>query len=141
MDLCFRAEIEVKHLQELTSTSTCDILHPSLTHGLKFLCFSASHSPQYGIVLDAGSSHTALYIYKWPADKQNGTGVVTQHSECDVNGRYTQLLQQLPTVLHVKHLGTSNPVSCNNLRCNNICSPLFVPVIFDQNIVSYKMFG
>ncbi|XP_075935777.1 ectonucleoside triphosphate diphosphohydrolase 2 [Anarhichas minor] len=40
----------------------------------------------YGIVLDAGSSHTALYIYKWPADKQNGTGVVTQHSECRVNG-------------------------------------------------------
>lgn len=40
----------------------------------------------YGIVLDAGSSHTALYIYKWPADKQNGTGIVTQHSECHVKG-------------------------------------------------------
>lgn len=40
----------------------------------------------YGIVLDAGSSHTALYIYKWPADKQNGTGVVTQHKECHVKG-------------------------------------------------------
>lgn len=40
----------------------------------------------YGIVVDAGSSHTALYIYKWPADKQNGTGVVTQHSECHVKG-------------------------------------------------------
>uniref|UniRef100_A0A3Q4BAZ1 Uncharacterized protein n=1 Tax=Mola mola TaxID=94237 RepID=A0A3Q4BAZ1_MOLML len=40
----------------------------------------------YGIVLDAGSSHTALYIYKWPADKENGTGVVTQHSECHVKG-------------------------------------------------------
>ncbi|XP_035523365.1 ectonucleoside triphosphate diphosphohydrolase 2 [Morone saxatilis] len=40
----------------------------------------------YGIVLDAGSSHTALYIYKWPADKQNGTGVVTQHKECHVMG-------------------------------------------------------
>ncbi|XP_040013922.1 ectonucleoside triphosphate diphosphohydrolase 2 [Xiphias gladius] len=40
----------------------------------------------YGIVLDAGSSHTALFIYKWPADKQNGTGVVTQHSECHVKG-------------------------------------------------------
>ncbi|KAM4532155.1 ectonucleoside triphosphate diphosphohydrolase 2 [Fundulus diaphanus] len=38
----------------------------------------------YGIVLDAGSSHTALYIYKWPADKQNGTGVVTQHKYCRV---------------------------------------------------------
>ncbi|KAM9338061.1 ectonucleoside triphosphate diphosphohydrolase 2 [Symphorus nematophorus] len=40
----------------------------------------------YGIVLDAGSSHTALYIYKWPADKQNGTGVVTQHTECHAKG-------------------------------------------------------
>ncbi|KAK5851737.1 hypothetical protein PBY51_023265 [Eleginops maclovinus] len=40
----------------------------------------------YGIVLDAGSSHTALYIYKWPADKLNGTGVVTQHTECHVKG-------------------------------------------------------
>ncbi|XP_073323129.1 ectonucleoside triphosphate diphosphohydrolase 2-like [Pagrus major] len=40
----------------------------------------------YGIVLDAGSSHTSMYIYKWPADKQNGTGIVTQHSECDVTG-------------------------------------------------------
>ncbi|XP_035628135.1 ectonucleoside triphosphate diphosphohydrolase 2-like isoform X1 [Oncorhynchus keta] len=40
----------------------------------------------YGIVLDAGSSHTAMYIYKWPADKQNGTGVVTQHTECHPKG-------------------------------------------------------
>nr|XP_055036226.1 ectonucleoside triphosphate diphosphohydrolase 2 [Misgurnus anguillicaudatus] len=40
----------------------------------------------YGIVLDAGSSHTAMYIYRWPADKLNGTGVVTQHSECHVKG-------------------------------------------------------
>lgn len=41
---------------------------------------------EYGIVLDAGSSHTSMYIYKWPADKQNGTGIVTQHDECDVKG-------------------------------------------------------
>ncbi|XP_038123669.1 ectonucleoside triphosphate diphosphohydrolase 2-like [Cyprinodon tularosa] len=40
----------------------------------------------YGIVLDAGSSHTSLYIYTWPAEKQNGTGIVTQHSECNVEG-------------------------------------------------------
>uniref|UniRef100_A0A8C1LM86 Ectonucleoside triphosphate diphosphohydrolase 2b n=1 Tax=Cyprinus carpio TaxID=7962 RepID=A0A8C1LM86_CYPCA len=40
----------------------------------------------YGVVLDAGSSHTALFIYRWPADKLNGTGVVTQHSECHVKG-------------------------------------------------------
>ncbi|XP_017281005.1 ectonucleoside triphosphate diphosphohydrolase 2 [Kryptolebias marmoratus] len=41
---------------------------------------------RYGIVLDAGSSHTSFYIYKWPADKQNGTGVVTQHRECHIDG-------------------------------------------------------
>lgn len=41
---------------------------------------------QYGIVLDAGSSHTSMYIYKWPADKQNGTGIVTQHNECHAKG-------------------------------------------------------
>eukprot|EP00066_Takifugu_rubripes_P009576 XP_003976659.1 PREDICTED: ectonucleoside triphosphate diphosphohydrolase 2 [Takifugu rubripes] len=41
---------------------------------------------RYGIVLDAGSSHTSLFIYKWRADKENGTGVVTQHSECHVKG-------------------------------------------------------
>lgn len=58
--------------------------------------FSASHCPQYGIVLDAGSSHTALYIYKWPADKQNGTGVVTQHRECHVKGRCEQFHHQKP---------------------------------------------
>ncbi|XP_052448871.1 ectonucleoside triphosphate diphosphohydrolase 2 [Carassius gibelio] len=40
----------------------------------------------YGIVLDAGSSHTAMFIYKWPADKQNGTGIVSQHSECHAKG-------------------------------------------------------
>ncbi|XP_069022217.1 ectonucleoside triphosphate diphosphohydrolase 2-like [Embiotoca jacksoni] len=42
--------------------------------------------PMYGIVLDAGSSHTAMYVYKWPAEKQNGTGIVTQHSQCHMKG-------------------------------------------------------
>ncbi|KFP83094.1 Ectonucleoside triphosphate diphosphohydrolase 2, partial [Acanthisitta chloris] len=41
---------------------------------------------QYGIVLDAGSSHTAMFVYKWPADKENDTGVVSEHSMCDVDG-------------------------------------------------------
>ncbi|KAI4885052.1 hypothetical protein NFI96_015973, partial [Prochilodus magdalenae] len=50
-------------------------------HSLTSLCLA------YGIVMDAGSSHTSLYIYKWPADKQNGTGLVTQHSECRVKGK------------------------------------------------------
>ncbi|KAJ3607422.1 hypothetical protein NHX12_024473 [Muraenolepis orangiensis] len=37
---------------------------------------------RYGIVLDAGSSHTALYVYKWPAEKDNNTGRVTQTESC-----------------------------------------------------------
>ncbi|XP_060107094.1 ectonucleoside triphosphate diphosphohydrolase 2 [Heteronotia binoei] len=41
---------------------------------------------KYGIVMDAGSSHTAMFVYKWPADKENDTGIVSQHSMCDVKG-------------------------------------------------------
>ncbi|XP_077707641.1 ectonucleoside triphosphate diphosphohydrolase 2 isoform X1 [Canis aureus] len=41
---------------------------------------------KYGIVLDAGSSHTSMFIYKWPADKKNDTGIVGQHSSCEVHG-------------------------------------------------------
>ncbi|XP_015682095.1 ectonucleoside triphosphate diphosphohydrolase 2 [Protobothrops mucrosquamatus] len=41
---------------------------------------------KYGIVLDAGSSHTAMFVYKWPSDKENETGIVSQHSDCHVKG-------------------------------------------------------
>ncbi|XP_063073001.1 ectonucleoside triphosphate diphosphohydrolase 1 isoform X2 [Engraulis encrasicolus] len=42
---------------------------------------------KYGIVLDAGSSHTAVYIYQWPAEKENNTGMVSQLVKCKVKGR------------------------------------------------------
>ncbi|KAM6117457.1 ectonucleoside triphosphate diphosphohydrolase 8-like [Phoenicopterus ruber ruber] len=41
---------------------------------------------KYGLVFDAGSTHTALYIYRWPADKENGTGIVSQVEACAVSG-------------------------------------------------------
>ncbi|KAL0964699.1 hypothetical protein UPYG_G00327750 [Umbra pygmaea] len=41
---------------------------------------------KYGIVLDAGSSHTAVYIYEWPAEKENDTGRVHQKHICKVLG-------------------------------------------------------
>ncbi|XP_009080561.1 PREDICTED: ectonucleoside triphosphate diphosphohydrolase 1 [Acanthisitta chloris] len=41
---------------------------------------------KYGIVLDAGSSHTNLYVYKWSAEKENDTGVVHQVEVCKVEG-------------------------------------------------------
>ncbi|XP_031438488.1 ectonucleoside triphosphate diphosphohydrolase 1 isoform X2 [Clupea harengus] len=42
---------------------------------------------KYGIVLDAGSSHTAVYIYEWPAEKENNTGMVRQRHTCAVKGK------------------------------------------------------
>ncbi|KAM9521818.1 ectonucleoside triphosphate diphosphohydrolase 8 isoform 1-T1 [Guaruba guarouba] len=43
-------------------------------------------STKYGLVFDAGSTHTALYIYRWPADKENGTGIVSQVEACTAAG-------------------------------------------------------
>ncbi|CAK7301248.1 Ectonucleoside triphosphate diphosphohydrolase 1 [Vulpes lagopus] len=58
---------------------------------------------KYGIVLDAGSSHTSLYIYKWPAEKENDTGVVNQIEECKLKGpgisRYAHKLSEIDIYL------------------------------------------
>lgn len=43
---------------------------------------------QYGIVLDAGSSHTSVFIYEWPAEKENNTGMVRQTHTCGVKGTW-----------------------------------------------------
>ncbi|XP_063172180.1 ectonucleoside triphosphate diphosphohydrolase 2 [Candoia aspera] len=59
--------------------------------GLILLCVPTKdvlESPafKFGIVLDAGSSHTAMFVYKWPSDKENETGIVGEHSDCHVKG-------------------------------------------------------
>ncbi|KAK2517715.1 hypothetical protein Q9233_012971 [Columba guinea] len=42
---------------------------------------------KYGMVFDAGSSHTSLFVYEWDSDKKNNTGVVSQSLSCDVQGQ------------------------------------------------------
>ncbi|KAF4079205.1 hypothetical protein AMELA_G00190170 [Ameiurus melas] len=44
------------------------------------------YSTRYGMVFDAGSSHTALFLYQWPGNKENNTGIVSQTLTCDVKG-------------------------------------------------------
>ncbi|XP_024421619.2 ectonucleoside triphosphate diphosphohydrolase 3 [Desmodus rotundus] len=41
---------------------------------------------KYGVVLDAGSSRTTVYVYQWPAEKENNTGVVSQTYKCSMKG-------------------------------------------------------
>lgn len=38
-------------------------------------------------MLDAGSSRTTVYVYQWPAEKENNTGVVSQTFKCSVKGK------------------------------------------------------
>ncbi|XP_060697729.1 ectonucleoside triphosphate diphosphohydrolase 8-like [Hemiscyllium ocellatum] len=40
----------------------------------------------FGIVLDAASTYTSIYLYHWPMNTMNGTGVVSQLYKCDVDG-------------------------------------------------------
>lgn len=54
------------------------------------------YSTQYGMVFDAGSSHTSLFIYKWPGGKENNTGIVSQMKVCEVDGGGISSYKQNP---------------------------------------------
>lgn len=41
---------------------------------------------KFGILFDAGSSHTSLFVYQWPANKEKDTGVVSQALTCQIEG-------------------------------------------------------
>ena len=42
---------------------------------------------QYGVVIDAGSSHSQIFVYKWDGEKENGTAIARQIFSCKVKGK------------------------------------------------------
>lgn len=44
------------------------------------------NDPQYGIIVDAGSSHSGLILYKWSGEKKHCTGLVEQIHDCTADG-------------------------------------------------------
>ncbi|XP_034031169.1 ectonucleoside triphosphate diphosphohydrolase 3 isoform X2 [Thalassophryne amazonica] len=47
---------------------------------------SKKYTLEYGIVIDAGSSRSNVFLYEWPGEKQNDTGVVEEKRNCKVKG-------------------------------------------------------
>lgn len=41
---------------------------------------------EYGIVIDSGSSRSSIYLYEWPGEKENETGIVHEVMNCRVAG-------------------------------------------------------
>uniref|UniRef100_T1IIW9 Uncharacterized protein n=1 Tax=Strigamia maritima TaxID=126957 RepID=T1IIW9_STRMM len=50
------------------------------------VCTECSGRLQYGIVVDAGSSHSELSLFRWKGEKLRGTGEVIQLTDCEVEG-------------------------------------------------------
>ncbi|XP_072792840.1 ectonucleoside triphosphate diphosphohydrolase 2 isoform X3 [Taeniopygia guttata] len=112
---------------------------------------------KYGIVLDAGSSHTAMFVYKWPADKENDTGVVSEHTMCDVEGpgisSYSSnplaagtslehcLNQALRDVPKEKHTGTPLYLGATaGMRLLNIADPQASDAVLRAAAATLKMY-
>uniref|UniRef100_A0A3Q0T5G1 Ectonucleoside triphosphate diphosphohydrolase 3 n=1 Tax=Amphilophus citrinellus TaxID=61819 RepID=A0A3Q0T5G1_AMPCI len=46
----------------------------------------SEYTKEYGIVIDSGSSRSNVYLYEWPGEKKNETGIVTETLNCKVEG-------------------------------------------------------
>ncbi|XP_067935901.1 ectonucleoside triphosphate diphosphohydrolase 3-like isoform X2 [Watersipora subatra] len=79
---------------------------------------------QFGIIFDAGSSHTTMYLYEWEGEKVNGTGDVAERLVCEVEGGgltdYTDMPEEAGSSL----------TKCLNMAAHNIswASKQFTPV-------------
>uniref|UniRef100_A0A8C4WY01 Ectonucleoside triphosphate diphosphohydrolase 1 n=1 Tax=Eptatretus burgeri TaxID=7764 RepID=A0A8C4WY01_EPTBU len=63
---------------------------------------------KYGVVADAGSSHTGIFVYQWLADKENGTGMVQQVMECTAEDPLTEFERKPDSTLHCLKLAVES---------------------------------
>jgi len=102
---------------------------------------------EFGIVLDAGSSHTSLYVYQWDGPKWQGTGVLKETGSCYIDGdvgRFYKNISNVDTYLSncLSYATDHVPVSSRNtapiffgatagLRLLNISHPEGTQVLLD----------
>lgn len=58
---------------------------------LNYFSFFKYFPFQYGIVIDSGSSRSNVYLYEWPGEKENETGIVRETENCRVEGELLSL--------------------------------------------------
>lgn len=54
---------------------------------------------KYGVVMDAGSSHTSLFVYKWDGEKLRDTALARQTYTCRVKGAGITSYAEMPSNL------------------------------------------
>lgn len=66
-------------------------------------------------MIDSGSSRSNVYVYEWPGEKENETGVVTQMLNCRVSGEsLSEIL--MAEVLMAKFWGKETQISSKSSR-------------------------
>ncbi|KAI1279528.1 Ectonucleoside triphosphate diphosphohydrolase 1 [Halotydeus destructor] len=100
----------------------------------------------YGIVIDAGSSHSRVTLYGWSGSKSNGTGLVKEVTYCEshpglgklnVSQVKGSLMPCIEQVLAVSGLSTDEPLPVSlgataGLRLVNITSPPKVTALLNE---------
>uniref|UniRef100_A0A673CL47 Ectonucleoside triphosphate diphosphohydrolase 3 n=1 Tax=Sphaeramia orbicularis TaxID=375764 RepID=A0A673CL47_9TELE len=67
-------------------TIFCLLPNVYVTLCVKYMYNNKSRHNTYGIVIDSGSSRSNVFLYEWPGEKENETGVVSELMNCRVAG-------------------------------------------------------
>ena len=58
---------------------------------------------QYGVVIDAGSSHSQIFVYQWDGEKENGTAIARQIFSCKAKGKMFSKEPSSTITVHLWH--------------------------------------